>query len=297
MMPSLPPVGFPALLEVARSDFHKSLMQTILHIHTDGEVANADKDNALSCRIARSIYDQLPNPTTRTRRKAKGQSSGKAFEMAIAAYLKATFLKLDHLRPGQWQVVRIADGDTLAVAQFAQYSHLLELRTLAEANPQLAAILGSDYTITPDVVISRNPVADSEIDAPRSVVGGGTAMYSPLRRAVQTLPLLHASISAKWTIRSDRSQNSRTEALNLIRNRKGPLPHIAVVTAEPLPSRLASIALGTGDIDCVYHFALTELMHAVHSDPKADDAKEMLRIMIEGKRLRDISDLPLDLCI
>jgi hypothetical protein len=54
-------------------------------------------------------------------------------------------------------------------------------------------------------------------------------------------------LSSKWTIRLDRSQNSRTEALNLIRNRKCPLPHIVVVT-EPLPSRIASIAMGTGDI-------------------------------------------------
>lgn len=67
-------------------------------------------------------------------------------------------------------------------------------------------------------------------------------------------PLLHASVSAKFTMRSDRAQNSRTEALNLIRNRKGHLPHIVVVTAEPMPNRLASLALGTGDIDCVYHF-------------------------------------------
>lgn len=35
------------------------------------------------------------------------------------------------------------------------------------------------------------------------------------------VPYDHASISAKFTMRSDRAQNSRTEALNLIRNRKG----------------------------------------------------------------------------
>lgn len=67
----------------------------------------------------------------------------------------------------------------------------------------------------------------------------------------------------KYTMRSDRAQNSRTEALNLIRNRKGHLPHIVVVTAEHMPNRLASLALGNGDIDCVYHFALYELIRAV----------------------------------
>ena len=45
-----------------------------------------------------------------------------------------------------------------------------------------------------------------------------------------------------------RSQNTRTEDLNLIRNRKGRLPHVVAVTAEPLPMRIASLALGTGDL-------------------------------------------------
>ena len=107
-------------------------------------------------------------------------------------------------------------------------------------------------------------------------------------------PILHASISAKWTMRSDRAQNSRTEALGLIRNRKGHLPHIVVVTGEPMPSRLASLALGTGDIDCMYHFALYELIKAVEKSG-AEDSIEMLHLLIEGKRIKDISDLPLDL--
>jgi len=108
--------------------------------------------------------------------------------------------------------------------------------------------------------------------------------------------LLHASVSCKWTIRSDRAQNARSEALNLIRNRKGHLPHVVVVTAEPTPSRLASIALGTGDIDCVYHFALYELQSAVCA-LELHDAADLLAIMVEGKRLKDISDLPLDLAV
>ena len=97
-------------------------------------------------------------------------------------------------------------------------------------------------------------------------------------------------------MRSDRSQNSRTEALNLIRNRKGGLPHIVTVMAEPMPSRISSVALGTGDIDCTYHFALYELQRAV-AEVGSQDAQEMLHIMVEGGRLKDISDLPLDLAV
>jgi hypothetical protein len=84
------------------------------------------------------------------------------------------------------------------------------------------------------------------------------------------------------------------EALNLIRNRKGKLPHIVAVTAEPTPIRIASLALGTGDIDCVYHFALNELKTAIENI-KNEDQLDMLNMLIEGRRLRDISDLPFDL--
>ena len=97
-------------------------------------------------------------------------------------------------------------------------------------------------------------------------------------------------------MRSDRAQNARSEALNLIRNRKGRLPHVVVVTGEPTPSRLSSLALGTGDVDCVYHFALPELVSAVE-EMDNDDSAELLKIMIEGNRLKDISDLPLDLAV
>jgi hypothetical protein len=97
-------------------------------------------------------------------------------------------------------------------------------------------------------------------------------------------------------LRSDRAQNARSEALNLLKNRKGRSPHIVIVTAEPTPSRISSIALGTGDIDCVYHFALYELQQAVQ-DIGNDDNQQLLNIMIEGKRLKDISDLPLDLAV
>ena len=150
--------------------------------------------------------------------------------------------------------------------------------------------------VAPDVVIYREPETDEFINADRLIVDDGTCNHTDIRKKNGGLPILHASISAKWTIRSDRAQNSRTEALGLIRNRKGHLPHIVVVTGEPLPSRLASIAMGTGDIDCVYHFALTELVQIIEAQ-QAEDALDMLRILIEGKRLKDISDLPLDLAV
>ena len=72
-----------------------------------------------------------------------------------------------------------------------------------------------------------------------------------------------------------------------------------MVTGEPLPSRLASLALGTGDLDRVYHFALYELLEAVreYGFHGREDIVETIENLIEGKRLKDISDLPLDLSV
>ena len=57
-----------------------------------------------------------------------------------------------------------------------------------------------------------------------------TCTYADIRESNGGRPILHASISAKWIIRFDRAQSSLTEALNLIHNRKGDLPRIAIVT-------------------------------------------------------------------
>jgi hypothetical protein len=71
---------------------------------------------------------------------------------------------------------------------------------------------------------------------------------------------------------------------------------VVALIAEPLPSRIAALAYGTGDLDCVYHFALYELLESVIA-LDSQDQLETLQTLIEGKRLRDISDLPFDLAI
>ena len=97
--------------------------------------------------------------------------------------------------------------------------------------------------MTPDIVVARHPATHEEVNTSRDFLdNAGLASLIPFLAKNQPtgLPFLHASVSCKWTIRSDRSQNTRTEALNLIRNRKGNLPHIVALTAVPLPMRIAS---------------------------------------------------------
>ncbi|MFJ4980503.1 NgoMIV family type II restriction endonuclease [Streptomyces coeruleorubidus] len=91
-------------------------------------------------------------------------------------------------------------------------------------------------------------------------------------------------------MRSDRVQNIRHEFLHMIRHRHGRLPHLVTVTAEPMPSRIAAIARGTGEVDAVYHIALDALQTAVReagSSQQKDDLSECIR---QG-RLRPYEEL------
>lgn len=282
------------LIAEARKRYHKSLLENgVLTVDGKGIPSNADSSSKLSIAIAQGIANQL---LAEIHDKAVGQTSGAKFEQLNMQFLMDTFPNLQNLRPDKWHIVKLGNRSAIKTSSFAQYEHLDYLNKLTENDAKLAASMGNDYMVAPDVVIYRDTVSDEEINTLRIIVDDSVCKMADLRAQNGGLPVLHASISAKWTMRSDRAQNSRTEALGLIRNRKGHLPHIVVVTGEPLPSRLASLALGTGDIDCMYHFALYELVEAVKATG-AEDSIEMLNVLIDGKRMKDISDLPLDLAI
>lgn len=289
-----------ALIANARFHFHERLFETnTLTLTKAGVASNADTSSRGSKAIAGKIVDILVDEhhhTVNTVDKISGQILGKQFELLTMEFLQETFPHLQNLRPGQWSILQLGNNNRLKTSDFEQYEHLAYLSALTAENAQLAAALGNDYLVAPDVVIYRNLYEDEEINAKQYIVDDEISRMADIRKSNGGKPLLHASVSAKYTMRSDRAQYSRTEALNLIRNRKGHLPHIVVVTAEPMPNRLASLALGTGDIDCVYHFALYELIRAV-KEVGSEDAVETLETLVQGKRLKDISDLPLDLAV
>ena len=289
-----------ALIANARLHFHRRLFETCtLTLTSSGVASNADTSSRASRAISGRIIDILVREychTVSTVDKISGQTLGKQFEFETMRFLRGTFPHFQTLRPGAWTILQLGNNNRLKTSDFAQYEHLAYLNALTLENAQLAAALGNDYLVAPDVVVYRDLCEDDEINADEYIVDDRFGILADIRRINGHKPILHASVSAKFTMRSDRAQNSRTEALNLIRNRKGHLPHIVVVTAEPMPNRIASLALGTGDIDCVYHFALPELWQAVEEEG-SEDALETLDTLVKGKRLKDISDLPLDLAV
>ena len=145
----------------ARRRFHAMLRASVLR-SKGGIPSNADRHSRASTTIATGILERLGAADGGER--LPGQEAGSKFEEICKEYLEEVFPRLSHLRPGQWEVSK-GVGGRAAIAQFDQYEHLAALDAASKANPELAAALGSDYLIKPDVVILRYPEADANINS------------------------------------------------------------------------------------------------------------------------------------
>jgi hypothetical protein len=187
----------------------------------------ADVASPTSVAIAAQVLDVLG--VARGLELSGTGATGRGLELAIARDL-STALMADF--PGRGLIVH---PEPRVVTEFSQYAHLRRVEELAATSADLRTTLGADYIIKPDVVVSLPGRDEGD------------------------LRLLHAVISCKWTIRSDRVQNIRHEYNQLIRHRRERLPHLVTVTAEPLPTRIAAITRGTGEVDATYHVAFHAL--------------------------------------
>lgn len=221
---------------------------------------SADSNSTPSKALAEQILDVL-GVKSRTVLSSTPLDLGPALELAVVADLTAALPQTGSART--WHI-----DHKKVVSDFSQYSHLRKVAKAVRENPALRADLGQDYLIKPDVTVGTKRTADSTDPA----------------------PFLHAAVSCKWTIRSDRVQNVRHEFLQMIRHRRGRLPHLVVVTAEPMPSRIAAIARGTGEVDAVYHIAFEALRKAV-SAVGSSQQKEDLEECISQGRLRPYEEL------
>jgi len=276
------------ILWVKPQDRLKAAITKRLAPHVGGAVSVADVDNSSSISIAWEWASRLPGDFADAE---PTQDSGKMFQFAVRDFLQRGFQLGGDLRPGDWQW-----RTEYSIAHFDQYVHMNDIREALDRVKELRTIFSEQFLVVPDIVVFRTPVSAEAVGRQEGVP---VATFSPLLDDAQLSrghPLLHASVSCKITMRSDRAQNTRTEALNLIRNRKGRAPAIVAVTAEPLPTRLSSLALGTGDVDFVYHAALPELREALAAVGN-EDQLDMLNTIVQGRRLRDVSDLVLDLLI
>ena len=154
-----------ALIANARFHFHKQLFETnTLTLTTAGIASNADTSSRGSKAIARRIVDILveeQHHAVSTVDKISGQTLGKQFETLTMEFLRETFPYLQNLRPGNWTILQLGNNNKLKTSDFAQYEHLAYLNALTTQNAQLAAALGNDYLVAPDVVVYRDLYEDS----------------------------------------------------------------------------------------------------------------------------------------
>lgn len=231
---------------------------------------SADADNMESIRLAAGVLAGLgqddPNGMLDFVPSKLPNDPGSQLENRVRDSLIDDLPQLDATR--EWDVRR---GQL--ISGFAQYQHLTRFDDLIKSDPNLSVSVGRDYLIKPDVTVG---------------------LIGP--RAVNGFPFLHAAVSCKWTIRSDRVQNVRHEFNQMIRHRRGRQPHLVTVTAEPLPTRLASIARGTGEVDATYHVAFEELAQAVAASHNVGQQSAWNEVVGQG-RLKDFNDLASDLML
>ena len=210
----------------------------------------ADSDSATSVAIASAILERLDVTKVSD---LDPQTAGRALERGVERELHERLPPIASTR--SWLV-----DHRRVVSDFDQYEHLARLQNLIDADESgtLSVEIGRDYLIKPDVTV---------------------AIETGVGR-----PVLHAAVSCKWTIRSDRVQNIRHEGIVLTRHRRGRQPHIVTITPEPLPTRLAAIARGTGEIDAVYHPLFEELL-AVAPAVATLQQRAVLNELVEQRRI------------
>ncbi|HPG39215.1 MAG TPA: NgoMIV family type II restriction endonuclease [bacterium] len=283
-------------LDDLRKEYHDAICRDLLRMNKNQQKGdypnNADGDSRISVSIAKEIYAQLGPPQYAT---ISVQNSDDLFAILTKDFIEKCFNLLNHLRPGNWRYYLKTE-----ISQFEQYKDFAEMDSFLKEHKELATTIGQAYIPKPDILIGREPLTDNEINKYREILSTGInrGKRTPLRQAnnPSPKPILFAAIFCPWTLGLNQAQRIKFDAISLINKRKGKAPQIAGVTAETNLLKIASLAFETGELDCVYHFALNELKNAI-TTINDESQLDMYKTLVEGRRLRDISDLPFDLAV
>jgi hypothetical protein len=134
-------------------------MDSVLTVDTDGVPSIADKGQKFSKLVSTLLLPKLGKSSRAD--KSSGQHSGHAFEGICLKFIAGCFTRLEH--------------------------------------PDLATALGNEYAIAPDIIISREPFGDEEINRVDHLVDATVARQTPFRKANndEALQLLDIMIDGK----------------------------------------------------------------------------------------------------
>ena len=255
------------ILTDERSEYHEDLQQKLWSV-SRGLPSNSDPGNRASIAIGLALAEVTG--ATKDFPRLDSRSAQIEFEQLTARFIVAAFSRVAELSQVDWSIEVASSGDDTG-----GHDYLRAIRHAAVTDDRLARILVDDYTLAPSSFIARQLRWES---------GACPSLARPedVRSSV-----LEGMVACKWTIPRDIGE----KAVNLLRSSKRLSVHRAIVTAEPLPSRLAAIAFGIGS-QCIYHVALHELQ-AVLAQGHWYDALDTLEVLINERRIGDISALPI----
>lgn len=265
----------------------------------------SDSNDKASVALGQAMFDAMG-----VARDATGsEPTGSPLARMVAADLAASIA-------GTGSSVSVATEQHLN--KFQQYRHVGAIGDLA-ADPsraystawrRLRDEVGKRVTTPPSAVARMQTLltaveaaVDEEVETRRGIlaeVGSESLLRLDVTAAEAQdgrLPELLVGLSLKWSLRTDRAQDCRSQGAKLAALRRGRMPHFATVTMEPRPYMLNLLGGGSGDVDCVYHLDLAALTVAVDSvyggrtDKASRNTKDTFRRLVDQRRVRDYDEL------
>lgn len=269
----------------------------------NGKQNTSDASEAFSVELGEAMFTALE-----VARDARGgEPTGDPFSKKVAGELKAELL---------------ARGSTLdvgperALNEFEQFRHVGALR---EMRPEPSPDFQKTWTAVGKFVRKRLPLPQdvARFDDLAAAVDQATARETEARRVLleeigdesllnldvttfhqrpgPKTPTLEVRLSVKWTLRTDRAQDCRSQGAKMASLRRGRMPHFAVVTMEPRPYMLNLLGGGSGEVDCVYHLHLPALHSAIEQTCDGNRRRRStlatFNRLVAQRRLRDWDEL------
>ncbi|WP_213281124.1 NgoMIV family type II restriction endonuclease [Cellulomonas hominis] len=279
-----------------------SFAKDLCKVRANGKPNTSDASDKLSVAVGEELFRVLGVNAARS--DEKDEPTGAQFAHQVAADLMSRF------PPAAGTVVL----PERKLFEFDQYRHVGALRGFEPGRSKefikawkrltsharkgaSGAALARVETLIGDV----ESVIDSEAEHLSSLLAqaGDESLLGldlTVSRAVEppARPQLAIGLSLKWSLRTDRAQDCRSQGAKMSALRRGRMPHFGVLTMEPRPYMLNLLGGGSGDVDCVYHLdlpALTAAVDTVYVGPRRTASRDLFHRLVEQRRVRDYDEL------